>query len=74
MIMPIVFHMRDLEVNHVYMVAATAHEVGVSFQARLVDIEVPKCVEEDWVLHFSGGLTLRVDDKSATVFFEVLEL
>lgn len=74
MIMPIVMKLRDLELNHVYLVAAVAQNVGVSFQARLLVIEAPTHVQYmQWVLHFSGGLTLRLDEYSDTTFFEVLE-
>lgn len=73
MIMPIVLQLQDLEVNHVYLVAATEYEVGVSFQARLLEIEPPDSIDIQWVLHFSGGLTLRLAKNSVSTFFEVLE-
>lgn len=72
MIMPIVLQLVDLELNHIYLVAAVEREIGVSFQARLLVIERGDEICQ-WVLHFSGGLTLRIAQGSATTFFEVLE-
>jgi len=73
MVMPIVMSLDDVELGHMYMVAACDGEVGVSFQARLEDIEKP-AHNEQWVLHFEGYITLRVIDNRKIVLFEVLEL
>lgn len=72
MVMPIVMRLHDLELNHIYLVAAVERTVGVSFQARLIEIEKGDS-QFQWVLHFSGGLTLRTAEYSDTIFFEVLE-